>query len=242
MIFGFSRRSYQRELMDDLNLSSPELLINLDEIDKINAWLGGNKVTLEALDELLKYAGQPKEFSVVDMGCGSGSMLRIISDWAKNKGLVIKGLGVDANPFIAEYARQKSQSYPNLRFQALNVFSPAFEEIEADIFLASLFLHHFTETEGVRLLQIVKRNTKLGMIINDLHRNFLAYYGIALITGLFSRSYLTRHDSKVSVSRGFTKNELIKILSESGWQSHKVRWVWAFRWQVIAYQTLSIKK
>jgi hypothetical protein len=40
----FQKRSYKKELMDDLTLSSAELGQNLEELRVVNRYLGGNLV------------------------------------------------------------------------------------------------------------------------------------------------------------------------------------------------------
>jgi hypothetical protein len=40
----------------------------------------------------------------------------------------------------------------------------------------------------------------------------------------------------LSVWRAFRKRELAEILAEAGWRNVSIRWSWAFRWQVVAWQ------
>jgi hypothetical protein len=49
----FSQRSEQVEIMDDLSCSGKIVDQSLTELDIINKWLGGNEVTINALDQLL---------------------------------------------------------------------------------------------------------------------------------------------------------------------------------------------
>ena len=51
---NFKTRSYQKELMNDLNLASNDLKKNLDELEFINTTLGGYKVLTSALDTLYR--------------------------------------------------------------------------------------------------------------------------------------------------------------------------------------------
>jgi len=74
---------------------------------------------------------------------------------------------------------------------------------------------------------------KVGFIMNDLHRHPLAYYSIAVLTRLFSRSYLVKNDAKLSVLRGFKREELKKLIPHSPFFRWKLSWCWAFRWLLI---------
>ena len=70
------------------------------------------------------------------------------------------------------------------------------------------------------------------VIINDLHRNVLAYWSIKALTSVFSRSYMVRNDAAVSVKRGFKKKELKELLDRLNINGYSLNWRWAFRWQL----------
>jgi hypothetical protein len=63
----------------------------------------------------------------------------------------------------------------------------------------------------------------------------LSYHYIRLLTSLFSKSYLVRHDAPLSVLRGFKKTELETLLEEAGISKYTIQWKWAFRWLVIVH-------
>lgn len=96
--------------------------------------------------------------------------------------------------------------------------------------VTSLFCHHLHEDEIIQLIGWSKAHAKMGMVINDLHRHPFAYYSIALLTRFFSKSYLVKHDAKLSVLRGFSLTDWRKITSTF---KAEIKWCWAFRWLVI---------
>ena len=59
-------------------------------------------------------------------------------------------------------------------------------------------------------------------------------YSIKILTALFSRSKLVKHDAPLSVKRGFKREELILLFENAGFQNVSVQWTWAFRYIVIA--------
>ena len=82
----FSNRSQQIEIMDDLQCSGEVVHQTLRELEFINKWLGGNAITLDGVITLIH--GHEKEtLSIVDLGCGSGDMLRQIADWGRAAGM-----------------------------------------------------------------------------------------------------------------------------------------------------------
>jgi hypothetical protein len=85
----------------------------------------------------------------------------------------------------------------------------------------------------VLLLKAMKEKARLGIVINDLHRHRLAYYSIKWLTTLFSRSSMVKNDAPLSVLRSFSKADWERILDGAGIERYRIRWFWAFRWQVI---------
>lgn len=229
----FAQRSGEIEIMDDLNCTGQVLDQTLRELEIINKWLGGNRITIDAISELLKFCDKTKEITIVDLGCGGGDMLRIVDGWAKKKKLKIKLIGLDANPYIIEFAKKNLEDYPHIEFRTMNIFSKDFQNEKFDVILGTLFYHHFTNEQLVEFFDQLKNNVKVGFVINDIHRHWLAYYSIRFLTQLFSRSEMVKYDAPLSVLRAFKKSELVKILQAAHVQKFTIGWRWAFRWQVI---------
>jgi SAM-dependent methyltransferase len=230
----FKHRSTAKELMDDLTLSGEALRRNLEELEVINHWLGGYQVVTDALARLPLQAGaRPRPLSITDLGCGGGDTLRVISRWARKKKLAVQLEGYDANAFMVEYASGKCASFPDIHLHQENIFSAAFQSRSFDVIICSLFCHHFTDPELIALFRQLHGQARVALIINDLHRHPLAYYGIKWLTWLFPCSYLVRYDAPLSVLRAFKRAELEEILHQAALGCYSLRWVWAFRWQII---------
>jgi len=72
-------RTDEREIMDDFTLEGKALRTNLDILASINKWLGGNQVSLNGIQKLIKKLPRDQKLVIVDLGCGNGDMLRRIS-------------------------------------------------------------------------------------------------------------------------------------------------------------------
>jgi hypothetical protein len=101
-----------------------------------------------------------------------------------------------------------------------------------DIIFASLFCHHFTDEELIKMMAWMKENSNLGFFINDLHRNPISYRFIKFTSRLFSSSYLVKNDAPLSVLRGFKKQDWENILQQAGIINYTIQWKWAFRWLI----------
>ncbi len=232
----FSKRSDATEIMDDWNEGGPAMDQTLHELDNVNRFLGGNAVSTNGLQKLLK--DRPKDsstYTIADLGCGSGDMLRRMAHWGRANNVSLLLTGVDANHNIVEFAREQSKALSEISYTVSDIFSPAFQARSFDILHCSLFTHHFDDDAFVKLLAQMKTQAKLGIIINDLHRHFLAYYAIKYITKAISRSDMVKHDAPVSVLRAFTKKEIVNLLQRAGITRFEINWCWAFRWQIVIY-------
>jgi 2-polyprenyl-3-methyl-5-hydroxy-6-metoxy-1,4-benzoquinol methylase len=227
----FDQRCYDKEIMDDLEVGGEILEQTLRELRIINRFLGGNHVTTSGLKILLK--DKTREYTIADIGCGGGDMLKVMADWASKQGIKCKFLGIDANEHTIGMAKANLKNYPNISFLTQNIFDKEFEKIKVDVVTCTLFTHHFTDEELIFLLRVFKNGASLGMVINDLHRHPLAYHSIKLLTRLFSKSPMVKNDGPLSVLRGFSRKDIKRLLQKAGMGAFNIQWNWAFRWRVI---------
>lgn len=220
-------RTDKEELMDDFSIGGDLLRDTLDKLENINRWLGGNKVTLSGLKTILKNHPKDKEITIVDIGCGHGDILRDVAKWGRKNKYTFTLLGVDANPSAIDYANELSTEYDELSFKTEDIFSGEFQKREFDVVLATLFLHHFREPELVSFLKNTMQQTKIGIVVNDLHRNKLAYY-LFLLLSLFIKNKMIIEDGLTSVLRGFKRKDLKRISSKINIEP-QISWKWAFR-------------
>ncbi|QNL23044.1 methyltransferase domain-containing protein [Hyphobacterium sp. CCMP332] len=230
----FKQRSSQKELMDDLNLASDALKQNLRELEMVNSYLGGYKVTLSALKKLK--LRKDRKYRLIDIGSGAGDMLKQMAKWANRNHLNIEFAGLDANQFMIDYAAKSCSEFDNISFLRKNIFEANSEDLKADIVTMNLFCHHFSDKELSQIINLISDSEANVIIINDLHRHPLAYYSIWFLTRLLNGSYLVQHDAPLSVKRAFKKNEIRKIFVNTSFKDVTIVWNWAFRWQVSAFK------
>ena len=222
-------RSNAMELMDDFSMKGELLRDTLDKLGKINKWLGGNHVTLDGLRQLLKNQPKDKAYTIVDLGCGHGDILRLIADFGRKKNYSFNLIGIDANQDAIDYAVELSENYDELTFKRLDVFSQEFQNLEYDIVLSTLFLHHLNQDEIHALLKTTVSKAKVGLVINDLHRSRMAY-GLFRLLGLVISNHMIVQDGLTSILRAFKRKELDGVSKQLNLKS-QINWKWAFRYQ-----------
>lgn len=228
----FDSRARGEEWMDDFSISDARLARALDDLDRANRWLGGVAATRRVLAPLL---AQQRRLTVLDLGAGRGDLAGDLVRWAERHEAEIRVTALDANPATVDYARAHlDQELPApLRSRVEVVVGDAFhlEKTQRhDVVHASLFLHHFDDPGVVRLLGGMQAAARLGIIVNDLHRHPLAYYGVRVGGRLLGASPMFRHDGPLSVLRGFRRAELSTLARRAGLATPRLRWHWAFRW------------
>jgi 2-polyprenyl-3-methyl-5-hydroxy-6-metoxy-1,4-benzoquinol methylase len=229
---AFKKRSYQKELLDRDDIPFPDILRNMEELNTINTWLGGHKISCDGIKKIFatgNHLNTSKKIVICEIGCGSGNNLLAIKKWCSANNVNASFIGIDINPKCIESAPQAM--HKDLELIVNDYRDMRFKE-PPDIIFSSLFCHHFTDEELVEQLQWMKTNAGTGFFINDLHRHPLAYYSIKTLTRLFSKSYLVKNDAPVSVLRGFKRNELEALLKKAGLGNCSIEWKWAFRWLI----------
>ncbi len=226
----FSKRSYQKELLDGNYIPFEDIQTNLKELNIINSLLGGHNITLKGIRSLLPSATQP--LHILEIGCGGGDNLAFLAKKLK-KYRNITFTGIDIKESCIAFAQEQ---YPQINFVCSDYQEVTFSN-KADIIFSSLFCHHFTDEALISQFIWLNKHAHMGFVINDLQRHPLAYYSIKFLTGLFSKSYLVKNDAPLSVARGFRKQELKQLLDTAGIKHYSLKWVWAFRYLVISSKT-----
>jgi len=234
MLVNLQQRSNELELMDDPLIKEKDLKTALSDISRVNTMLGGNAITIKAIDSLID-THKGKEITIVDFGCGDGEMLRSVATYFNKKNSTVKLIGVDVSDQSIEYAKKESKSYDNIQFMKLDVLKMHPAALECDIIICTLTLHHFTDEE---IKQVLKKSVKIasiGVIINDLQRSKLAYYLFKLFSFFFIKGHVAKNDGLVSIKRGFKRKELIQYATQLKLRDYRLNWKWAFRYRWIIH-------
>jgi ubiquinone/menaquinone biosynthesis C-methylase UbiE len=200
------------ELMDAPGLPEAEVEDAYRVLRRVNRQLG-NLGTMRR--EFLRFVREDlrdrASFAALDVGSGSGDIAMALSEiMPARAGLV---LALDRDPSAVAAARRRSLSA--VRGDALRL---PFADRSIDLVTAVKFAHHFHGRSLGRLVEEMARVSRHRVIILDIRRHWLAYWGFRAWSLALTRNRLVRHDGPLSVLRGFTPDELlVPVAPLSGW-------------------------
>ena len=210
MFERFHQRSLELENIDKGTYTAEEYEGCLVELRRVNEWLGDVKVLRETLFTEIARAGL-ESFSVLDVGAGSGELLRVTAGWARETNRKAKLFGLELNQRSARAILDESGDFPEISsVQASGLVLP-FPDHSVDYIIQSLTLHHFDDKGAVGILREMGRVAARGIFVIDLHRNPVAYYFYTTIGRLILHNRLLREDGALSILKSFKPDELEKL-------------------------------
>jgi SAM-dependent methyltransferase len=200
------RRCYEKEMMDLGGCAAEVLADDLGNLRTLNRYLRGSQCVLLGLQHVLSRE-ELKRFSVLDVGTGSADIPAAILDWARRAGVEVNIVGLEANPTTVKIAAERCRGGASIAVVRGNAAAAPFPPQSFDFVIASQLLHHFSDDTIVELLSGWAQLARRAIIIGDLIRHPIAYYGIRLLTYLTTRNVMTRADAPLSVCRALTFDE-----------------------------------
>jgi ubiquinone/menaquinone biosynthesis C-methylase UbiE len=90
-----------------------------------------------------------------------------------------------------------------------------FADRSVDIVMCSQTLHHFDDASAACVLRELDRVARVRVIIADLRRSWLAAAGLWLASFPLGFHPVSRHDGVVSIMRGYTGDELRRLVAST---------------------------
>ncbi|MFY9608734.1 MAG: methyltransferase domain-containing protein [Blastocatellia bacterium] len=227
------KRIYVEEMLDAGVGTDEDVAQNLTDLRRINRFLGGARVVLDALSSSLPIGSQDG-LSLLDVGTGSADIPGAVAVWCSGRGLKPMIVGLDLSERNLRVSRSHLGICDQVQLIQADSLKMPFVDRSFQFVTASLFLHHFDDADVVRLLADFSRVAKRAVIVNDLLRNLVPYYFSRVTGPILARSYLTRNDGPISVLRGFTADELKHLAERAGLKRCKIRRVFPYRLSLIA--------
>lgn len=206
----FEHRAKELERIDTGDYTPQEYATFLREIAFINRHFGDGRALKKTLLREIE-VNDLREFSVLDVGCGSGELLRIIAAFAESSGRTATLVGIDNNSISSSTTQTESREFRQISSVQGDAFQLPFDEGTFDYSISSLFFHHLSDEQIPTVLKEMSRVAKRGVIVIDLHRDPVAFVGYMILCFVFRISQLVRHDGSLSIRKGFRVEELQRM-------------------------------
>jgi len=161
-----------------------------------------------------------KEFSVLDLGAGSGEMLRFIAEFAARTDRRAFLVGLDLHEQSLQIMQQSAEAQASglqavipLRADGLRL---PFADNSFDYCISSLFTHHLKDEQVVELFREMDRVANRGIFSIDLHRHPMAWILYKLFCWSHGISRMVRYDGSLSILRSFKGGELGDLAAKAG--------------------------
>ncbi|MBA3778382.1 MAG: methyltransferase domain-containing protein [Chloroflexi bacterium] len=220
------RLDHEEELLDG-PLPDPAVLAeSLRDLRRVNRWLGGVALSRSALIRLMTGAhygprpnrptGRAMPFRLLDVGTGGADIPLALLDWAGAHRRELEIVAVDQRPEMIAIAAEVARGHPRLALGVADGRSLSYSADAFDVAHTSLVAHHLDPAALAALLAELRRVSRLGVIVNDLDRGRLAWFLAVLLSRIFTRNPLTRHDGPLSVRRAYHPWEIAQIAASVG--------------------------
>lgn len=204
MFKRFQHRSLELERLDTGDYTTEEYSRWQREMWFIHRIFGEIRALKTTLLNEINH-NRKESVSVLDVGAGSGQLLRELQKWTVGSKIFLAGAEIDHHS-----ARSiRRQNIHAVQCDALNL---PFSDNSFDYVFCSLFLHHLKDEDAVYLLREMARVARLRIFVIDLNRHPTAYYVYKMIGHLFLQRF-TLDDGALSILRSYNPDEL-RVLAE----------------------------
>ncbi len=209
-------RELRPEWMDDPQIAPQLHHQALEGLRRINYFSQTAKTLAAPIARWAHRHPLDRPLRLLDLACGGGDVSIQLCKQLNRRGIACQVEGWDKSGTAVEAASELArQQHTIARFEQREVLN---EEIDGrwDVVFCSLFLHHLTQEESIRLLQRMWRASSQWMLVDDLLRStfglFLAHLGCRILT----RSPVVHADGPQSVRAAFKREELRELVALAG--------------------------
>ncbi|WP_027084629.1 methyltransferase domain-containing protein [Cohnella panacarvi] len=229
---GFlAERSPEPERMDDFTTGGAELTEALVHLRRLNRIFGASGPALYGVRTLWEHLGRPRQLTLLDVGAGSGDINVRLLRWARKQGVELNVILVDVTEEAIAEAGRLFRDEPRVTFFRSDLFE--LPSRCADIVTASQFAHHFDSGLLPNVIDRMLDVSRAGIVINDIHRHWIAWSAVWLATRLLSANRYIRHDGPLSVAKGFRRSDFRDAARKLDIPKMTVSWRPLFRYSAI---------
>lgn len=196
------------EILDDPSVD-PELRErSIADVTRSNRLLGGLRAATATFGEVLPALADGA--TILDVGTGLADIPERLRAVARARARRLTTIGVDEAYSLLHADRARLDAAV-----CANGLALPFRDHSIDVVMCSQVLHHFDDAAAGRLLREMSRVARRAVIVSDLRRSWIAAAGFWLVSFPLRFHRVTRHDGVVSVLRGFTADDIQRLVKRA---------------------------
>jgi SAM-dependent methyltransferase len=151
-----------------------------------------------------------KPVRILDVGAGGGGLLFRLGDWARRHRIPVELVGLDHDAgHVAQSRRLADEEGRRVDFRVGDARDLRdFADGAVDIAVSTFMLHHLGAGDAARALAELDRVSAVSFFAFDLRRNLPSVPALWTLLRLGRFEAPSRHDSMVSLRRGYTLDEV----------------------------------
>ncbi|MEM9185353.1 MAG: methyltransferase domain-containing protein [Planctomycetota bacterium] len=195
---------------------------------RLNRWSRSSGLLWGPIRKLAR-TNAGRRLRVLDVASGGGDVALGLWRRAAAAGVELEVLGCDISPTAVTHAGALAERVTDrVRFEQRDVLADPPRE-SFDVVTCSLFLHHLTAGDAVRLLRSLGGVASRLLLINDLVRSRPGKLMADVACRVLSRSPVVRVDGPRSVEGAFTIAEARRLAADAGLTGARVGSRWPCR-------------
>jgi len=201
------------ELLDDPHAEPAKVRRELADIATLNSLFGGTRAVVRSLEPMFEKA-RGTTWTLLDIGTGLADIPRAVARAARRYDITLRLVGIELNRSAAIAAREADGG--DVALVLADGSSLPLRPRSVDIVIASQVLHHLSADVAVRWIATCHSLARRAVVLADLRRSRAAMLGVWLAGWGLGFDSVTRHDSVLSLRRGYTRSEFNALLTAAG--------------------------
>jgi SAM-dependent methyltransferase len=193
----------RQELLDNPSLPLDQTEQALGDLERANRWLFGIGASIRTLLPRIR-RGSSRQ-TLVDLGTGTGQVIRILRRRARHRGIDLRLVGVDRKLSHLLAGRARGSQHPVVVATASCL---PFRSNSFDWVFSNLLFHHFSGSENSQIIAEMDRVARQALVVVDLRRSKIGSLLVRLLLPMLRLSPVAIYDGKISVDQAWNLDDV----------------------------------
>lgn len=214
-LFLKERQEHLTEKMDHPDCNQDLLFNTYRQFSTINRLISGWKQIYKNQIRPICSASS-KNYSLLDIGCGGGDIIKLLDQLTKKDGFNIQITGIEPDKRAIQFL--SDQKWPgNISFLQSTSADLVQEDRSFDIVISNHLMHHLKEPELNVICEDAEKLATRKIVFSDIERSDIGYVLFKAAATPFFRNSFIVEDGLTSIKRSFRKDELQQAV-DKGWK------------------------